>query len=101
MDEENIIRDIDPRCFWDVDSSRLDPEKNARLIIERVMTIGTLDDFRRVRTFYGDERIKHVLKNLNYLDPKTLNFVSLIFDIPLESFKCYKRKQSTRQHWNS
>jgi len=90
-----------PTLFWDIDSSTLDAEKSSRLIIERVFSLGTLDEIKTVREYYGKDRIVNTLTNLNYLDPKTLNFVSVLFDKPINEFQCYAKRQSGTQLWNS
>ncbi len=95
----NISWDLKPRYFWDVDIQRLDVKKSKRLIIERVFELGTANEIMRIIDYYGTEEVSNVLKNLNYLDPKTLNFVSKLFGISLQSFKCYKRKQLNLQYW--
>ena len=50
--------------------------------------------------YYGREEVERILLNLNFLDPKTLNFVSKFFNRPKSDFKCYTRKQLTVQHWD-
>jgi len=47
-----------------------------------------------------DEVIKQ-LTNLTYIAPKTLNFVSVLFDKPKEEFRCYPKKPLIKEHWNS
>ncbi len=97
----NIYRDLRPELFWDVDFMNLDAGKHKRLIIERVFMLGTSKEIMTVVDAYGKDIIIHILTNLNYIDPKTLNFISVLFNIPLKSFKCYKRKQSYPSHWSS
>ncbi|MGN6802074.1 MAG: DUF6922 domain-containing protein [Ginsengibacter sp.] len=90
-----------PLLFWDIDTSKLDPEKNSRLIIERVFSLGTLNEIKKVIEEYGKEKVVDTLTCLNYLDPKTLNFVSLLFNKTKNEFRCYVRRQSGPQLWNS
>lgn len=97
----NISKDLNHNYFWDVEISTLHPEKSKRLIIERVFSLGTLNEIKKILNYYGEEQVITTLKNLNYLDPKTLNFVAKLFNIPLNEFKCYTRKSSSPQHWNS
>jgi len=99
--QPNIVKSINPVYFWDVDTDKLDAQTSKRLIIERVFSLGNLEEIRMLIDFYGEKQIVDTLCNLNYLDPKTLNFVSKIFDTHLEKFKCYTKAQLTRQHWNS
>ena len=86
--------------FWDVDFHKLDKSKSMRLIIERVINLGNLSDLRLIRKIYTEDEIRQTICNLNYLDPKTLNFASLLFNIPKTSFKCYTKKQSVPTPWN-
>jgi hypothetical protein len=86
--------------FWDVDISTLEADKNSRLIIERVFSLGTLDEMRTVIKHYGKKRVIDNLARLNYLDEKTLNFVSVVFDKPKTEFRCYLRMQSGPRLWN-
>ncbi len=97
--KKDILQDVKPQYFWDVDYANMDTEKSRRLIIERVFTLGTSKEIIRVINHYGEETVIDVLTNLNYLDPRTLNFTSMFFNIPLPSFKCYKRRQSNREYW--
>jgi len=86
--------------FWDIAPSNLDEVKSKRLIIERVMNFGNFDEIKLLKEFYGEKVIINTLCTLSYIDPKTLNFISLFFNVPKTKFKCYSRKQSTNQPWN-
>jgi hypothetical protein len=102
MNQDNsIISKINPQYFWDVDLIKLDEISSCRLIIERVFTLGEVNEMNLLISFYGQEKVIDVLSNLSYLDPKTLNFVSRLFHKPLKTFNCYRLKQSKAQHWNS
>jgi len=92
---------IHPQYFWDVDIQKIHPLKSKRLIIERIFSLGTSDDIAALIKFYGKDAVISEIKKVNYIDPKTLNFVSLYFNIPLDSFRCYTRKQQKAQHWSS
>jgi hypothetical protein len=95
-----ILRNLRPQYFWDVNVDNLDLNRSKKLIIERVFTMGTSKEIMMVKNYYGEEVVIEVLKSLNYIDPKTLNFVSKLFNVSLESFKCYSRKQLNQQHWS-
>ena len=92
---------IRKELFWDVDPNRLDEQKNKRLIIERIANRGNSAELKELFSYFGYPTVQKTLTGLNYLDPKTLNFFALILGIPKTKFKCYTRKQSTRQHWTS
>ena len=87
--------------FWDVDYDSIDWDKKARFVISRVLMYGTIEDWEAIKSYYGAERIKEEMLQERYLDPKTLSFLSCIFDIPKEQFRCFTERQSSPQHWNS
>ena len=96
----SILTHINKSYFWDVDLNSLDEVKSKRLIIERVVTLGNLNELKLLFDYYGKDEVKNTLRKLNYLDPKTLNIVALMFNIPKSSFKCFTRKQLTNQQLN-
>lgn len=96
----SLLEQLNKAHFWDVDITKMDQEKSKRLIIERIINFGNLHEIKLIREFYGIKEITSILTNLNYIDPKTLNFVSLLFQVPKSKFKCYTRKQLTHQPWN-
>ena len=86
--------------FWDVDLKNFDNIQNKRLIIERVITMGDLDDLKEIIRFYGLETIKKEIVKAGNLDKKSLAWSSIFFDIPKTSFRCYTKRQSNKIHWN-
>jgi len=92
---------LKPQYFWDVEFSKLDDKLSKRLIIERVFSLGNVSEINLLIDYYGKKEILNVLCNLNYLDPKTINFVSKLFHVSKNKFKCYTRKQLIPQYWNS
>jgi len=81
--------------FWDVNLSTLDEKISKRLIVERIINLGNLQEIKLIIDHYGKEDVIATICNLNYLNPKTLNFFSLIFNVPKKKFKCYIRRQLT------
>jgi len=71
-----------------------------RLVVERVFSFGTLEEVALLIRHYGSKEVEKTLLNLNYIDPKTLNFVSKFFNRPETEFKCCKRKQLKVQYWD-
>lgn len=86
--------------FWDVDYENIDFERNARFIIERVLTRGNLNDWFALEKYYGLKRIKLEVVNIRYLDKLTLNFCNSIFNIKKENFRCYNTELSIQQLWD-
>jgi len=95
-----LIEKLNKTYFWDVNLNNLDENKSKRLIVERTLNFGTLNEIKLVINYYGLQEIKKIACNLAYIDPKTLNFLSILFDIPKTEFKCYTRKQLKDQSWN-
>jgi hypothetical protein len=86
--------------FWDIDFNSLDPELHKRLIIERVLTLGNLDEFFVLLKIYDHKTLIDNIIKIGYLDPKTMSFVISFFKINKKSLRCYTKNRSTTQHWN-
>jgi len=92
--KDNILSKISGYLFWDCDADRLDPDIDKKLILERIFSRGTENDERKAFNYYGKDVIKDTVSDIKYFDKKTLNYLSIVFNIPKEKFKCYKRSQS-------
>lgn len=86
--------------FWDVNFEDIDSQKHSLFITERVLTRGTLDDFRVLKNYFGVEKLKSIIIEIKNLDERTLSFCSVYFSIPKTKFRCYNFKQSNQTHWN-
>lgn len=85
--------------FWDTDYDKIDWDGKARYVIERVVTRGNWSDWLAIHAYYGLERIRTEMLQSRDLDKKTLHFLSTLFDIPEEQFRCYTYIQSNPGHW--
>jgi hypothetical protein len=81
---DHLFKHINPVYFWDVDVNSLDSKINKRLIIERVINYGSLDELHILNNTYSRHEIINTLINLKCLDPKTQNFVTLLYNLPLK-----------------
>ena len=86
--------------FWDTDIKTIDLEIHKASIVQRIFLRGSFEEFKQAMAYYGKEQCKAVLLNARWLDPKTLAFCSLIFDVPLNQFRCYTLAQSNPEHMN-
>lgn len=93
MAKEKTIPVFEKRIFWDVDMDKLDYDKRAAFVIERVFERGDVQDIRNCRRYYGDGKIKSVLLNAKFLPEHRLHLASAIIDVPIQSFRCYILKQ--------
>jgi hypothetical protein len=89
---------LNDAIFWEMDTGNIDWEQHAPSIIIRVLERGNLDDFKEIRRFYGDEKIKKVAQGSRYLSAQLLSFLSFFYDLPKTSFECYKNKQYQLPH---
>jgi len=87
------------RIFWDVDSEKLDFEKKASFIIERVFERGDVEDIRMCRRFYGDEKIALILLNAKWLMPQTVYLASALFNNKPQDYRCFKQIQLSQAHF--
>jgi hypothetical protein len=84
---------FEKRIFWDVNFEQIDYDAKANFVIERVFERGDVEDIRQCRRYYGDEKVTDALLKAKYLPLHTTYFVSAIFDIPIENFRCYTLRQ--------
>ena len=56
--------------FWDTNIQSIDYEKNARSIVERVITRGSLGDWSEIKAHYGLDRIKSEVVKIRWLDER-------------------------------
>lgn len=69
--------------FWDADITVIDLKQHRRYVVERVMTRGRLEDFKKLLSIYSNEAIALEIKKSKQLDPKTRHFCSWYFNIPI------------------
>lgn len=81
------------RIFWDTDPNKLDFDVNRASIIERVFSRGDVEDIRNCRRYYGDAHCRASLVEAKDLVYDRLRLISVLFDIPIEDFQCYKNRQ--------
>jgi hypothetical protein len=101
MDNRGVKELFSEYLFWDYDTDKIELQNDKILIIERVATKGLEKDWNTLTEIYGLEIIKNSVIKLPYLDPKTLNYLSFLFDIPKEQFKCYTKMRLRKSYWNS
>ncbi len=94
------LEDLSKHLFWDVNINELDPQRNRKQIIHRVLDYGSIDDWYIIQNYYGIKKIAAVALTIKDLDRRSASFISLISKIPKEKFLCYSTKQSTQKYWN-
>lgn len=81
--------------FWDINLKELDPKKNKKFIIERILLRGDMDDFGWAIDFYGKKVIRDIFLKTKKLDYKSQNFWCLYFN--LDKKKCIKSQSIKKQ----
>jgi hypothetical protein len=99
--QQSFVNHLEAAHFWDIDFHKIDVNTHKRLIIERIINFGSLREMNALIMYYGLAEIIQISLKISYLDPKTLNFISKLFEVPKSSFKCYTSKLSNPKLWNS
>ena len=92
---------VRPSLLWEFDLDRFNWQLMRNVVVQRVLERGRMDDFYAILNLYGEEGVKAALRAIPYMSDKNMNFVCVTFDLGKEELKCYTKKQSMPQHWNS
>ncbi|MCL2006668.1 MAG: hypothetical protein FWG77_01150 [Treponema sp.] len=82
---------LSKHLFWDIDVNKLDFQSRASFVLERVFTMGMQEDEWKAVKYYGKEKIREEVVKCKVLDRKTLNYLSIFYDIPKKDFACYMK----------
>jgi hypothetical protein len=91
---------LSKHLFWEYDRSKLSFEKNAPLVIHRVLEYGMLEDWKIIQKKYGIPKIAEIAMKLRDLDKISANFIATVANVPLEKFRCSILRQSQEIPWN-
>ena len=94
------ISDFSKHLFWDVDVNTLDFSDHKKYIVNRVMQYGFYKDWQNILQIYGLDSITDTARKIRDLDMKSMEFLSLLSNVPREDFVCYTLTQSNPKHWN-
>lgn len=64
--------------FWDTNPAKIDLQKNAQYVIERVLDFGYDSEIRWLWNLYDKPLIKSVVEKSRCLRPRTKNFWGLM-----------------------
>ena len=64
--------------FWDVDPDKIDTEKNAQYVIERILDFGNDKEVRWLRDFYDASLIKKTVEKSRCLMASTKRLWTLL-----------------------
>ena len=106
MDQEALINGKTDRAINKIlaarrellwDKASLHPDRDKYVIVERILEFGTEEEAAAVIHSYGHEFIKEVIKESPNLSHKTVNYFSMIFNIPRENSRCFS--DASRRIW--
>ncbi|MAC94426.1 MAG: hypothetical protein CMC96_02875 [Flavobacteriales bacterium] len=86
--------------FWDTNYNDLKIGKHDLYIIERVLDYGQQSDWELLQKLYTKEEIIKYATQSRNLKPKTVSFLSVIYNIPQNQFRCYTERQSQKIHFD-
>ena len=83
---------IPPHLLWSFDKKKIDPHRMYKTIIEQVLERGSIKDIAEIIRFYGLEKVQDVALKVRVLNPRRVNLLSLIWDIPIEQFNAWNTR---------
>lgn len=94
---------ISSELLWEYDLDQFDWCEMRDVVVERVVELGTKEDWWAVYNLYGGKQgVREIIKNeVRFLSPYAINFVCVFFDLKKEELHCWKRKQEREKFLNS
>lgn len=93
---------VSPSLLWEYDLSDFDWWKSRKIVVQRILERGWLEDYYVGFNLYGGiEGFREIIKEIPFLSPRDMNFACIVFDLKKEDLKCYTRKLSRERLLNS
>ncbi len=93
---------VSPSLLWEYDLSDFDWWKSRKIVVQRILERGWLEDYYAGFNLYGGiEGFREIIKEIPFLSPRDMNFACIAFDLRKEDLKCYTRKLLREQLLNS
>jgi hypothetical protein len=77
---------LSKQAFWDVDIEKINYEKNARYVVEKVLERGTAEDFINILNYYGFKKAKELSLQALWLSDISINFCCTLFKVKPTAF---------------
>lgn len=78
MNFQTMFINLRKSLFWDTDVSKLDTQKHAKYIIERIMDFGNEDEARWMRKYYPKPLLAEVVKKSRVLGSSSRTLWTLL-----------------------
>ena len=74
--------------FWEYDPEDLSLSEDREFIVKRVLSHGSVEDFKALRKTVGDKEIKAVLRRTRVrgIDRRRIRFYQVIFSLPAKEW---------------
>ena len=86
------------RSFLFRDADEIDADKHAAYVITRVLDYGDVEDVRKIRKLYPDEKIIETIRTRRGMFPKTGKYWAIRFNIPFSEVPCLKKYYQQKQY---
>ena len=83
---------LPPHLLWSYDKKKVNPIRMSRTIIEQVLERGTIENIAAIIKFYGLEKVQEEAIKIRVLNPRRVNLLALIWDIPIEKFLAWNTR---------
>jgi len=77
--------------FWDTDPKTINTQTNSSYVVDRLLKIGNMASWKWLVKTYSPNVIRTRALESKQLTKKDATFYSLIFDLPITSFRCIKQ----------
>jgi len=88
----NSIPQFARRYFWDVDARKLNADKHATYVIERLLEWGDPQAARWLLQRYARQEVVSVLKKTRTLSRMSANFWAIYFGLPQSEVRCLSKR---------
>lgn len=93
---------VSPSLLWEYDLSDFDWWKSRKIVVQRILERGWLEDYYAGFNLYGGiEGFREIIKEVPFLSPRDMKFACIVFGLKKEDLKCYTRKLLREQLLNS
>ena len=93
---------LNSALLWEYDLNEFDWQRGKVVVVQRVIEMGEPEDFFAAFDLYGGMvGFREIIKSVPYLNALDMHFVCTFFNLKREDLRCYTKKQSSLELWNS
>jgi hypothetical protein len=71
---------IRPELLWEYDVEKFNWQRSYKIVIERVIQLGSLDEWKEIYQFYGPEKILETAEWSKQLDKRDKDFTRIFLN---------------------